>query len=89
VIKSKATIAFSIALPQALTYMMANLHPDRPLYGLISNGDEFMFIKVLTQGLPQYDLSDVFSLLMPRRNQLHNIFQILRQIRQIMLQTTD
>lgn len=89
VIESKATIAFSIALPQALTYMMANPHPDRPVYGLISNGDEFMFIKMLTQGLPQYDLSDVFSLLIPRRNQLHKIFQVLKQIRQIMLQSTD
>jgi len=89
VIESKANIAFSIALPQVLTYMMANPHPDRPIYGLISNGDEFMFIKVLPQGLPQYDLSDVFSLLIPPRNQLHNIFQILKQIRPIMLQTTN
>jgi hypothetical protein len=88
VVESKATIAFSIALPQALTYMMANPHPDRPIYGLISNGDEFMFIKMLTQGLPQYDLSDVFSLLIPRRNQLHKIFRILKQLQQIMLQNS-
>jgi hypothetical protein len=87
VIESKSTIAFSIALPQAMVYMMANPHPDRPVYGLITNGDEFMFIKMLTQGLPQYDLSNVFSLLIPRRNQLYDILQILRQIRQIMLQS--
>jgi hypothetical protein len=80
VIESKSTIAFSIALPQAMTYMMANPHPDRPVYGLIANGDEFMFIKMLTQGLPQYDLSNVFSLLIPRRNQLYDILQILKQI---------
>lgn len=86
VVESKSTIAFSLALPQAMTYMMANPHPDRPVYGLITNGDEFMFIKMLTQGLPQYDLSNVFSLLIPRRNQLHDILQILKQIRQIMLQ---
>ena len=87
VIESKSTIAFSIALPQAMTYMMANPHPDRPAYGLITNGDGFMFIKMLTQGLPQYDLSNVFSLLIPSRNQLHDILQILKQIRQIMLQS--
>ena len=87
VIESKSTIAFSIALPQAMTYMMANPHPERPVYGLITNGDEFMFIKMLTQGLPQYDLSNVFSLLIPSRNQLHDILQILKQIRQIMLQS--
>ncbi|MEM9213691.1 MAG: type I restriction endonuclease subunit R [Cyanobacteria bacterium P01_F01_bin.150] len=88
VIESKSTIAFSLALPQAMTYMMANPYPDRPVYGLISNGDEFMFIKMLTQGLPQYDLSNVFSLLIPRRNQLQDILQILRQIRQIMVSST-
>lgn len=44
-----------------------------------------MFIKMLTQGLPQYDLSNVFSLLIPRRNQLQEILQIQRQIRQIMI----
>ena len=52
---------------------------------LITNGDEFMFIKLLTQGIPQYDLSNVFSLLIPRRNQLYNILQILQRIRQAML----
>jgi len=57
-------------------------------YGLITNGGEFMFIKMLIQGLPQYDLSDVFSLLIPRRNQLYNILQVLKQIRQIMLKDT-
>lgn len=86
VIESKSTIAFSVALPQALTYMMANPYPQRLVYGLITNGDEFMFIKVLTQGAPQYDLSNVFSLLIPRRNQLYDILQILKQIRQVMLQ---
>ncbi len=85
VIESKSTIAFSIALPQAMTYMMANPHPDRPVYGLVTNGDEFMFIKMLTQGIPQYDLSNVFSLLIPRRNQLHEILQILKRLRQEML----
>lgn len=87
VIESKSTLTFSIALPQAIAYMMANPHPERPVYGLITNGDEFMFIKMLTQGLPQYDLSNVFSLLIPRRNQLYDILQIIRQIRQIVLQS--
>ena len=40
VIESKSTIAFSVALPQILSYMMATPHAERPLYGLITNGDE-------------------------------------------------
>ncbi len=86
VVESKSTIAFSVALPQALTYMMANPNPERPVYGLITNGDEFQFIKLLIQDHPQYDLSNIFSLLLPHRNQLYDIMRILKQIRQIMLQ---
>lgn len=88
VIESKSTIAFSIALPQAMAYMMTNPNPSVPVYRLITNGDEFMFIKMLVQGLPQYDLSDVFSLLIPRRNQLYSILQVLKQIQKTMLRST-
>jgi hypothetical protein len=86
VVESKSTIAFSVALPQALTYMMGNPNPQRPVYGLITNGDEFQFIKLLNQDNPQYDLSNIFSLLLPHRNQLYDILRVLKQIRQIMLQ---
>jgi hypothetical protein len=86
VVESKSTIAFSVALPQALTYMMGNPNPERPVYGLITNGDEFQFIKLLIQDNPQYDLSNIFSLLLPHRNQLNDIMRVLKQIRQIMLQ---
>ena len=84
IIESKSTIAFPVALPQIMTYMMANPNPELPVYGLIGNGDEFMFIKMLTADIPQYDLSNIYSLLLPRRNQLEDILQILKQIAQIM-----
>jgi hypothetical protein len=84
IIESKSTIAFPVALPQIMTYMMANPNPELPVYGLIGNGDEFMFIKMLTTDIPQYDLSNIYSLLLPRRNQLEDILQILKQIAQIM-----
>jgi len=85
VVESKSTIAFSVALPQALTYMLANPNPTISVYGLITNGDEFQFIKLLAQPNPQYDLSNVFSLLLPRRNQLYDILRVLKLIRQVML----
>ncbi len=87
VVESKSTIAFSVALPQALTYLIANPNLERPVYGLITNGDEFQFIKLLNQPNPNYDLSNIFSLLLPHRNQLYDIMQILIQIRQIMIET--
>jgi hypothetical protein len=85
IIESKSTIAFPVALPQIMTYMMANPNPQIPVYGLIGNGDEFMFIKMLTSGVPHYDFSNIFSLLLPRRNQLEDILQILKQIAKIMI----
>ncbi len=89
IVESKSTIAFPVALPQIMTYMMANPNPERPVYGLIGNGDEFMFIKMLTAGIPNYDLSNIYSLLLPRRNQLEDILQILKQIAQIMAKNTQ
>lgn len=88
VVESKSTLAFSVALPQALTYMMANRNPQRSVYGMITNGDEFQFIKVVTQNQPQYDLSNIYSLLLPRRNQLQDILRVLKKISQIMYETS-
>ncbi|GAB4175075.1 MAG: hypothetical protein Fur006_05340 [Coleofasciculaceae cyanobacterium] len=72
----KATLAVELALPQTLAYMAANPHSDRPLFGMISNGSEFIFIKLFQKN---YELSDLFSLL-PRRNQLYDVLRILRRI---------
>lgn len=87
VIESKSTIAFAVALPQSLTYMLKNPNPERPVYGMVTNGDEFQFIKASTGDNPQYDLSNIFSLLLPRRNQLYDIMRVLKNIKQIMLRT--
>jgi hypothetical protein len=72
----KAILAVELALPQTLAYMAANPHADRPLFGMISNGSEFIFIKLFQKN---YELSDLFSLL-PRRNQLYDVLRILRRI---------
>jgi hypothetical protein len=88
VVESKSSLAFSVALPQALTYMMANPNPQRPVYGMITNGDEFQFIKLAIQNQPEYDLSNIYSLLIPRRNQLQDILRVLKKISQIMYQTS-
>lgn len=87
VVESKSTLAFSVALPQVLTYMMGNPNLECPVYGLITNGDEFQFIKLLKRDNPQYDLSNIFSLLLPHRNQLYDIMRILKHLKQIMIQT--
>lgn len=86
VIESKETsFSLELALPQTLAYMLANPHPERPIFGMVTNGGNFIFVKLQNQEFPQYELSNVFSLL-PRRNQLYDVLQILKRLGQISLQ---
>jgi hypothetical protein len=80
VVESKRSISFAAAIPQALTYMMANPNLNQPVYGMACDGDLFMFIKLLKQDPPQYDFSDTFSLLLLRQNKLYDILRVLKRI---------
>lgn len=80
VIESKETsFSLELALPQTLAYMLASHNQEQPVFGMVTNGGNFIFTKLLTQDFPQYELSDIFSLL-PRRNQLYNVCQILKYL---------
>ncbi|MFN4953679.1 MAG: restriction endonuclease subunit R [Aphanizomenon sp.] len=84
VIESKRT-TFSLleAIPQALTYMLANPHPTKPLFGLVMNGSDFIFIKFSQINQAQYALSDQFTLF-KRENELYQVFRILKKLSQIL-----
>jgi hypothetical protein len=80
VVESKRTsIPVPAALPQLLAYMLANPDRQRPSYGLATNGDEFVFLKLVGGQMPRYDASRTFSLF-PRRHELGQVLQILKQI---------
>lgn len=80
VIESKETsFSLEMALPQTLAYMLAHSNPQRPVFGMVTNGGNFIFVKLQYQEFPQYELSNVFSLL-PRRNQLYEVLQILKRL---------
>lgn len=66
------------AIPQALAYMLASPNRDRPLFGMVLNGSEFLFIKLMFGDGLKYGLSDVFSLL-NRGNDLYPVLQILKR----------
>lgn len=75
----KTTISTRSALPQALAYMMANTQPGLPIFGLLTNGDDVLFVKLATQPVNQYSLSRVFSLYtLPEESQI--ALQILKRI---------
>ncbi|AFY80653.1 type I restriction endonuclease [Oscillatoria acuminata] len=80
VIESKETsFSLEMALPQTLAYMLAHPNPQRPVFGMVTNGGNFIFVKLQHQEFPEYELSSVFSLL-PRRNQLYEVLQIVKRL---------
>lgn len=75
----KTTISTRSALPQALAYMMANTQPGLPTFGLLTNGDDVLFVKLAPHPVNQYSLSRVFSLYtLPEESQV--ALQILKRI---------
>ncbi|MEM6597214.1 MAG: type I restriction enzyme HsdR N-terminal domain-containing protein [Cyanobacteria bacterium P01_D01_bin.36] len=58
----KTTLSARSALPQALAYLMAAPANDAPLFGLLTNGDDVVFIKINRDTPRKYALSRVFSL---------------------------
>lgn len=82
VIESKMNdFSLTKALPQTLTYMLANPQPYG--FGLIANGSEFVFLK-LQQETPTYSLSRVFSALAPG-DELVDVLLILKHLGQVVI----
>ncbi|MEM8640119.1 MAG: restriction endonuclease subunit R [Cyanobacteria bacterium P01_G01_bin.54] len=69
------------ALPQMLFYMLASPPKQATLFGLATNGDEFLLLKLLKDETPQYALSRPFSLLNPG-NELYTVATVLQQLGQ-------
>lgn len=86
VVESKRTsIPVPAAFPQLLAYMLASPNSDRPAFGMATNGDEFVFLKLTQGNQPQYDLSRTFSLF-PRRHELGEVVRILKRLGQAVLE---
>jgi hypothetical protein len=76
VIESKQTgISIDAGIPQALTYMLAAPDRTKPLYGMVTNGSNFIFLKLIDH---TYQLSDEFSL--RRRGDLYQVLAILKHL---------
>ncbi|MBE9079158.1 type I restriction endonuclease subunit R [Romeria aff. gracilis LEGE 07310] len=82
VLESKKT-ALSVwaALPQTLAYLMANPQPEQPSFGMVTNDDDILFVKLATRSQPQYALSRVFAPF-TSAGELYSTLQILQRIGQ-------
>lgn len=77
VIESKRSdFAVTRAIPQALAYMLSNSETMHSTFGMITNGNEFLFLKTSQN---QYANSRLFSLVNPN-NELYEVLQILKHL---------
>ncbi|WNN88685.1 type I restriction endonuclease [Gloeocapsopsis dulcis] len=80
VIESKRSdFAVTRAIPQALAYMLGNPEMAQPTFGMITNGNEFLFLKASRQPTAEYANSRLFSLVNPN-NELYTVLQVLKRL---------
>lgn len=65
------------AIPQTLAYMTANPNPSQPLFGLITTGEDYLFLKLHNR---QYSHSYKFTLLSDDQHNLVRVLQILKHL---------
>ncbi|NJM69866.1 MAG: DUF2959 domain-containing protein [Scytonema sp. RU_4_4] len=83
VIESKqAAFSVEVGKPQLLSYLLAISHPEKPVYGLITNGGSFLFVKLIKQEMPKYALSQLFYIFNPG-NELYSVLSILKRLGQL------
>jgi hypothetical protein len=85
VIESKET-TFDIenGIPQILAYMAGAPSSQKTVFGMVTNGTHFIFVKLQRQESIEYSFSNTFSMLSDT-NQLDDVLQILRRIGAIIM----
>ncbi|HEY9803263.1 MAG TPA: hypothetical protein V6D25_23165 [Leptolyngbyaceae cyanobacterium] len=80
----KASFSIEEGLAQIIAYMLGNPHPDKPSYGMIATGSEFIFVKLIKEDLPRYALSKGFLMRNPG-NELYDVLRILKHLTQLVV----
>lgn len=82
-VESKQTkLSFSVAIPQALTYMMGNPNAEHPMFGLVTNGDNFLFLKLVKLPIAEYGFSTDFSVYGLPDNELYEVLKVMKRVGQ-------
>ena len=80
VIESKqAAFSVEVGKAQLLAYMLAISNTDKPIYGLITNGGSFIFVKLVKQDTPKSALSRLFYIFNPG-NELYTVLRVLKRL---------
>jgi hypothetical protein len=68
------------AVPQTLAYMAGTPHPERPVFGLVTNGYDYLFVKLVRQNQREFALSHNFTLLSAEQSNLFQVARILKHL---------
>lgn len=83
IIESKiASFSVEQGLAQILAYLLGNSYTDKPSFGMIATGSEFIFVKLLNGNSPHYALSKGFLMRNPG-NELYEVLRILKRLTQL------
>ena len=75
----KSYLSVEAGLDQILAYLMSNPVAEKPYYGMITTGGEFVFIKLVKSDRPRYALSDGFKI-RDLGNDLYRVLRILKHL---------
>lgn len=80
IIESKrASFSIEEGLAQIIAYMLGNPYTDKPSFGMIATGSEFVFVKLVKGNPPRYALSKGFLMRNPG-NELYDVLRILKRL---------
>lgn len=80
----RAAYSLQVALPQLLLYMLASPSRHTHLFGLVTNGSEFRFVKLLKQEPPLYATSNLLAI--DDGEDLYTVAQVLKRLGQLVQQ---
>lgn len=77
----KSQYSLEVGIPQALAYMLGNPDPEKPALGFVTNGIDFIFLKVTNQGTPKY--AESYSFTLRSENGLYTVLKVLKRFAQL------
>ncbi|BAY46394.1 hypothetical protein SAMD00079811_40040 [Scytonema sp. HK-05] len=80
----RAQYSLEAAIPQVLAYMLSCPDSGKPVFGFVTNGREFQFLKLTKQGQPKYALS--YTLSLNRADDLYMVLRALKRLGQTVIQ---
>ncbi|MGB3759303.1 MAG: type I restriction endonuclease [Rivularia sp. (in: cyanobacteria)] len=84
VIESKSTkFDVMVALPQALAYMLNSPNREKPTFGLLVNGREFVFVKLMQEEQKKYARS--YALSIEKDNDFEQVLSVLKRVGELVV----